>query len=680
MLNSIPMKINIKNIAACVIATGALTALSSCNDLLDMEPITQITPQDYYKNADQLAAYLNNYYNGQLTNPFSGVMFHQATYTDGMNRSDVNTDIACVGGGNLTLYAPNHWQTGTGKSLQTYYGDVRVWNHFRNTAQANYARNAIQGEDALVRNYIGEGHFFRALAYFRILALYGDAPIVTTVIPDQNDVIVENSIRSPRNEVARFILADLDTAITMLSDRSRFNGQRVCREAAQLLKSRVALFEGTFEKYHKGSGRVPGDAEWPGAAMSYNAGKTFNIDNEVNFFLTQAMEATKAAVGSSTLTVNNRVLQPELGQISGWNPYFEMYSQKSLAGSEEVLLWKEYDAGVNVKHSAPFRSTTGCNDGMTRAFVEGFLMTDGKPFYASDLYRGDKSLDDVKANRDYRLQLFLWGESTLLRADSKYGDALGTLFGAPPITSSVVETRAITGYMSRKYVTYDQTQCDNDQILGVNACPIFRTAEAMLNYMEACVEKTGSVDGTAADYWRQLRRRAGVDEDFNATISATDLNKELQWSVYSGTTMVSSLIFNVRRERVAETFNEGLRFMDLIRWRSFDRMLTDKWIPEGCNFWDEMHVAYEGNGPILADGSPSSTVSGPSQSKYLRPYSANMASTNELLNGYSWREAYYLYPLGAVDLTSASPTRKPEDSNLYQNIHWPMTGGRYAEK
>ena len=671
------MKINIKTIGFGVIAISSVAGLTSCNDLLDMEPITQITPQDYYKNADQLAAYLNNYYNGQLSNPFSGTMYHTASYTDGLNRSDVNTDIACVGGGSTTLYAPNHWQTGTGKSLQGYYGDVRVWNYFINTAQNNYANGAISGDESLVRNYIGEGHFFRALAYFRILAYYGDAPIITSVIPDENDVIIENSTRRPRNEVARFIIADLDTAITMLADRSRFNGQRISREAAQLLKSRVALFEGTFEKYHKGSGRVPGDANWPGAKMEYNSGKSFNIDGEVEFFFTQAMDAAKAAVGTHQLTANNKVLEPQIGQITGWNPYFEMYSQASLANNDEVLLWKEYNAGLNVKHNAPYRSILGCNDGFTRAFVEGFLMTDGKPFYASNLYQGDESLDKVKANRDYRLQLFMWSESTLKRADPKFGDELGDLFGNPPITDPLTEIRAITGYMSRKYVTYDETQTWHDQILGVNACPIFRIAEAMLNYMEACVEKTGSIDGTAAEYWRQLRRRAGVDEDFNATVNATDLSKELQWSVYSGTNMVSSLLFNVRRERVAETFNEGLRFMDLIRWRSFDRLLTEKWIPEGCNFWEEMHTAYE---PVLADGSASATVSGPTQSKYLRPYAANTSNTNELLEGYTWKEAYYLYPLGSVDITSASPDRKAETSNLYQNINWPATGGSYALK
>ena len=26
----------------------------------------------------------------------------------------------------------------------------------------------------------------------------------------------------------------------------------------------------------------------------------------------------------------------------------------------------------------------------------------------------------------------------------------------------------------------------------------------------------------------------------------------------------------------------------MVRWRSFDHLLTEKWIPEGCNFWEKM--------------------------------------------------------------------------------------------
>ena len=170
----------------------------------------------------------------------------------------------------------------------------------------------------------------------------------------------------------------------------------------------------------------------------------------------------------------------------------------------------------------------------------------------------------------------------------------------------------------------------NDELRGTNACPIFRTAEAMLNYMEACYELTGALDATAQGYWKALRKRAGVDVDYQATIDSTDLSQEGDWSVYSGATPVSTTLYNIRRERMNELFSEGLRYQDLIRWRSFDKMLTTKWIPEGANFWDEMYKSYldkKGNAP-KADGTADAVVSSKDLSKYLRPYSRSRLATN----------------------------------------------------
>ena len=366
------MKINTKHIGLCLLL-GAAMSTTSCNDLLDLDPVSQITPESFYTSADQLATYLNNYYSSYLVAPYSGEMYHTQSYSDGMARSDGNTDIMLAGlNGNTTLFADDHWEVSSGKALQGYYGGVRVYNYFLDKAVTGYENGTITGDAELIKNYIGEGYFFRALCYFRMLAYYGDLPIVTKVLEDNDEVIVENSKRTPRNEVARFILEDLDKAISYLASRGKFNGQRVNREAALLFKSRVALFEATFEKYHKGSGRVPGDNNWPGANMPYNSGKNFSIDSEVDFFLTEAMNAAKQVADNAQLTTNNHVIEPQPGVITGWNDYFEMYSQPSLANVPEVLLWKQYSFSLSISHDAAYRVKTGCADGYTRTFAESF--------------------------------------------------------------------------------------------------------------------------------------------------------------------------------------------------------------------------------------------------------------------------------------------------------------------
>lgn len=681
--------INIKNLLLGAAVTTAAFGLTSCNDLLDMKPISQITPGAYYQNADQLAAYLNNYYDSYLQMPYSGSMSHSwGQWNEGKAKSDWDTDIYCWGGGNTSLFADDHWEVSSGKALQGYYGGVRVYNYFINTVLKQIENGTLPNSEE-VKNYLGEAYFFRALVYFRIMALYGDIPVITEVLPDENNVIVENSKRTPRNEVARFILSDLDKAIEMCYTRSKFNGQRVNREAAQLIKSRIALFEGTFEKYHRGSGRVPGDANWPGAKMSYNQGKTFNQEAEVKFFLTEAMNAAKEVADNADLAENNHKIDPVYGDKDDWNPYFNLFSQPSLANVNEALMWKQYNKDLGFYHLTGHSMVTGQNTGFTRSFIQTFLMKNGMPIYADNSgYHGDVTLDNVKADRDERLQLFMWGESTPTYCDP---EMTGVEAGKPlpvymeedetdaaHITNTDASTRCITGYQQRKYYTYDAEQTRYSEQSTTNACPIMRSAEALLNYMEADYELNGRLDSKSQEYWRTLRTRAGVDTDFQKTIDATDLSKEMDFGRYSGTKLVDKTLYNIRRERVTELFSEGLRFADLIRWRGFDNMLTTKWVPEGCNFWDNMYKHYDPE--IKCNGENDAVVSAKSLGKYLRPYSKSMQPANELKDGYKWHEAYYLYPIGITDIRTASADRSLENSNLYQNLYWPVAAGGHAEK
>ena len=681
--------INIKNLLLGAAVTTAAFGLTSCNDLLDMKPISQITPGAYYQNADQLAAYLNNYYDSYLQMPYSGSMSHSwGQWNEGKAKSDWDTDIYCWGGGNTSLFADDHWEVSSGKALQGYYGGVRVYNYFINTVLKQIENGTLPNSED-VKNYLGEAYFFRALVYFRIMALYGDIPVITEVLPDENNVIVENSKRTPRNEVARFILSDLDKAIEMCYTRSKFNGQRVNREAAQLIKSRIALFEGTFEKYHRGSGRVPGDANWPGAKMSYNQGKTFNQEAEVKFFLTEAMNAAKEVADNADLAENNHKIDPVYGDKDDWNPYFNLFSQPSLANVNEALMWKQYNKDLGFYHLTGHSMVTGQNTGFTRSFIQTFLMKNGMPIYADNSgYHGDVTLDNVKADRDERLQLFMWGESTPTYCDP---EMTGVEAGKPlpvymeedetdaaHITNTDASTRCITGYQQRKYYTYDAEQTRYSEQSTTNACPIMRSAEALLNYMEADYELNGRLDSKSQEYWRTLRTRAGVDTDFQKTIDATDLSKEMDFGRYSGTQLVDKTLYNIRRERVTELFSEGLRFADLIRWRGFDNMLTTKWVPEGCNFWDNMYKHYDPE--IKCNGENDAVVSAKSLGKYLRPYSKSMQPANELKDGYKWHEAYYLYPIGITDIRTASADRSLENSNLYQNPYWPVSAGGHAEK
>ena len=100
--------------------------------------------------------------------------------------------------------------------------------------------------------------FFRAFQYFTFMKKYGDFPIVDKILSDDYVELAEANQRRPQNEVARFILTDLDKATEMMKETAP-ESNRLTKYVALLLKSRVALYEGTWLKYHAGTDRVRAD-------------------------------------------------------------------------------------------------------------------------------------------------------------------------------------------------------------------------------------------------------------------------------------------------------------------------------------------------------------------------------------------------------------------------------------
>ena len=671
-----------KKIFTIIVSAAALILAAGCNDFLDRQPITNITPEKYFKSADELAAYTVAYYEtffpSYRGNYNVGVIWEDA-YTDNLVRggSDNATTLQYFTAGNGRFLVP------TGQNTSTAFTRIRVCNYFFEQVLPKMEDGTLSGAD--VNQYVGEMYVMRAQAYFYALRNFGDFPIIETVLPDDGEVLVEASVRAPRNEVARFILSDLDKAAGLLGNGAK---NRITKDLALLIKSRVALYEATFEKYHKGSGRVPGDSNWPGAAK--NPGKSFNIDSEVSFFLDQCLAASEQVADFHSLTSNSHVLNPtEANPRYGWNAYFEMFNQPDASGIDEVLLYREYSREQNVTAGQGPYIYEGGNCGPTRSHVDGFLMANGLPIYADGSgYKGDETLDLQQEGRDERLGLFVFSNSDLLAHDEN-GDEL---FGAPLFLDQP-EHRDVTGFRIRKTYTYDEDQTvgAHGNIIGTNDMVLYRAAEAYLNYIEAYYEKNGNVGGKADTYWRAIRTRAGVDPDYNKTIAATDLSKEDDWGKRSGETLVDATLFNIRRERRCEFIGEGFRWNDLIRWRSFDHLMSERWIPEGCNLWggplkdDEMYMKKDAAGNVTTEtafiecgsGKSDANISARTDGNYVRPLRV-IYDNNELYDGYTWHKAYYLQPYGLQDLTLTSSDGSVENSVAYQNPYWPTKASEGA--
>ena len=78
------MKLNIKKLSLYSLICLSGMGLSSCEDFLDRQPITAVTPEAYFTTADQVANYVNNYYNSYLVNSQGQSLFHSQGWNSGI--------------------------------------------------------------------------------------------------------------------------------------------------------------------------------------------------------------------------------------------------------------------------------------------------------------------------------------------------------------------------------------------------------------------------------------------------------------------------------------------------------------------------------------------------------------------------------------------------------------------
>lgn len=681
-----------------ILASGLL-ALSSCN-LLDREPLDQVAPGDYYTTADQVGTFTINYYASLFPGHGHGG-FHA-----GIATHDNGTDNQATTNPNRKMFSNTVWKVeSTG---QPSIASIRNVNWYMEQVLPKFYAGKIVGNQGDINHYIGEAYAIRALLYYDALRAYGDFPIVTQTLPIEQETLQRASQRRPRNEVARFILSELDSAIKYLKPTFPMN-QRLTKNAAQLLKSRVALYEGTFEKHHRGTGRVPGDATWPGKDKEWNKGKVFDQDAEVKFFLEQAMASAKVVADAVSLTTNSHQINPNLPTFSGWNPYYEMFASRSLETFPEILLWRQYSKDKKILHLVSHQLISGTNSGWTRGLVESFLMKDGTPYYKRNTATyNDETIDNVKKDRDERLQLFLFAESDA-RTYNETKKEINKYECANMIDKP--EVRDVTGYAQRKYYNYDPAMRHGSEMNDVSGVPILRASEAYLNYIEASYELNKTLDADARKYWDALRARAGITGTIDATIAATDMSVEANvnrpsydWGAFSQGQPVDPTLYSIRRERRCEFAGEGIRHDDLVRWCAMDQVKN--YVIEGVNFWTKIHKypyfwgtkKVKVTGPdgkekeeqvpdptttrVIADGSSKSNISQQSLGLYHRPYQIiSKANNNDMFDGYTFYQAHYLSPVSIQTLELCSPDRRIDATYFYQNINWPTnTNNPYAIK
>lgn len=682
----------LKHIAFMSLALAA--TFTSCSDYLEQEPPSNLPSDGFFTTEAKVKAAEDQLY-GQ-------VLPQHKNWSYGAYEADVNTDNQINWYGD-NKYADGLWKTSNTDSHWTTIKDFNnnnnndnntiSWSQIRNI---NYQLNSIlaaqeagkiAGSPANINQYIGELYFMRAYCYFDMLQRFGDLPIITEAYADDESILVAANKRQPCNEVARFILEDLDKSISLMTEGFDKNRTRISPDAAQLFKSRVALYEGSWLTYFAGTAFVPNGEGWPGKAKDYNANYQYpsgSEEAEAKYFLTESAKAAEivAEKYKGQLKVNTGVIPQKEGDAE--NPYFSIWGTTDMSGTPEVLLWRQYSKELGVTNNVEVAIQHGNNGvGLTRSMVESYLMKDGKPIYNSSYTYSDQTIADVAKDRDPRLTIFLKvpGQKNIFKNMSASEDHYVIDEPNPVITVRTQEDGYSTGYTIRKGGTFDKANTGNGNCY--NALEVFRATEALLNYMEAEYMLTNSLSGKVLEYWKDVRRAAGFKGDAinpQVTIDATDMSKEkADWGSYSAGSQVDKVLYNIRRERRDEMIGEGLRYMDLQRWRSMDQLMTTPAHMEGFHLWNTPMESWYTN--LKADGTSDANVSSKSLSEYYRPLEANQTAQNSYKDGFTWHMAHYLQPLPLKQfLLTSSDYTDVAKSPLYQNPYWPTTAGSSAEK
>ena len=507
---------------------ASILPFSSCSDFLDREPITKPEAGNFLTGAIQVENYINGLY---MTLP-SFSKFGLGVRSEEKNSDNIIAEKyeAPLHGQNNQFSGASDWQTG--------YQNLRKVNYFFHNYKVPEAQ---ENEDVL--SLKGEAYFLRAYWHFDLLKKFGSIPVMDAFW-DENATIAGLQIPAKtRNEVARFILSDLVEAKNLLHSRGKYSGIRINKEAAMVLAMNVALYEGTWEKYHSSDDFA-------------------SSTNESNYFLGEVINWGNELFGCG-------IDLYKTGQNPG-DAFAALFNSKDLSGMGEVLLWRKYSSDEGVFHDVNGNLKAGVVDsegaaGITQSLVDNYLNADGT--FIDPTNEKFKDFKETFEGRDPRLIQTVMNEgakfasattATPMHLEEYTDEKKNTI--SPPKLAGDGNTRSLTGYHIRLGI--DTTFVSGN---GETALPIIRYAEGLLAYAEAAAELEMWSDDIANKTLKALRERAGVKylapaKDANFTDFGYTLTPVLQ---------------EIRRERRSELALQGFRLDDLMRWKA-DKLIVGK--------------------------------------------------------------------------------------------------------
>lgn len=587
-----------------LIATGTLF-LTSCKDILEVEPLDRVSPEQLFSDASGVKTVLATIYNSMPMEDFNyepnfSLNFHGKS---GSNNSDggwalaSHTDEAVIitnAGGSVGPVSDGYWD----------YTGIRRVNQFFATIKS------LKMDEAVYNRLEAEGHFVRAYQYFGLAKRYGGVPIITDVqVVNQGG---DNSAlfipRATEKATWDFVLSECDLAIANLPliSSSQDGSYRATKWAALALKSRVALHAASVAKYWN-------NAPLLGPAVDANLVGGMTLTDANNYYL-QCINASKDIIDNS----GKSLYKPTPANRAEAAKNFQTMFETPTSADVEVIFKKEYIDGsttgqqghctdlyfnpTQTKLGSPymfarfgvaldvvddFEDYTDNGVGASAPVVtrtdgvENEYSTNPSGFDITKAYKFYDTQYDIFANKDVRLQasvilpgstfkgilmnmqggliksdgskmVYTDGSATGLDGVTYYGFGSNNMFGYnsfAKLGGSWDANYSSTGFALKKFL--QEAKIVNSAAWSSTQEWIdFRLAEIYLNYAEAAIESGQGDAVLASTYLNALRKRAAHTDQIPATVA------------------------NIVKERVVELAFEGHRYWDLVRRREMHTLFA----------------------------------------------------------------------------------------------------------
>lgn len=493
---------------------------TGCQDI-DLLPKDNLSDTQYWKTPEDFMKEAN-------------LMYDRA---ESFGTRDTDSDIGFELNENVTsngtLIAPNkdgEWND--------RYSDVRHCNIIIEKG-ASY-----EGDKSKIERYIAEAHFFRAYTYWRLLKRFNEVPIIKEVIGVDSPELYGK--RNSQTEVEDFILSELEDCWQSLPLQSELTGDelgRVTQGAALALKARVALFAGTWAKYHQ-----------------HRA--------DYQQLLQQAIDAAEKVVDSKEYS---------LFEGAGDDSYRKLFINDG-DDSTEGIFDSRYFTDIR-QHSTAHSVYWGWRGTPTKKLADMYrCKSTGLPIYKENSgFKGFSTIADEYENRDPRMRQTFVIPGTIYWSPQIGRDSCVANFTVRP------ETR--TGYKLYKFMAETYIGVDKDAY----DYHIIRYPEVLLILAEATYEKYGAISDDMLDKTiNVIRSRKGVEMPPLTNDFVTD----------NGLDMLDE----IRCERTVELAFEGFRRDDLRRWKTAETELKQsiRGIKLKGSEYENLNILNEGN-PGLTD-------------------------------------------------------------------------------